>query len=262
MTSINLENRLRDRLPVGEPELPEGPLAASLDLDDTVESGALAGDAESPELCQFDRGRRLLNVMVALAGVILTAPLMAVIAVAVKLTSRGSVLYKQTRIGLDRRVAGTGLNNGRRQTDAGGRPFTMYKFRTMALEEGTAQVWASPDDPRVTPTGRILRTYRLDELPQFINVLRGDMNIVGPRPEQTGLFKRLRRRIDGYQMRQQVLPGITGWAQINESYDASVEDVRRKLALDLEYLQRRSAREDFRIMIKTLPVMLFRRGAW
>ena len=261
MTSINLENQLRDRLLVGETGLPERPLATS--VDHTVESGPLSEDAESPELCKFERWRRLLNVMVALAGVILTAPLMAVIAVAVKLSSKGPVLYKQTRIGLDRRVAGTGLNNGRRQADGGGRPFTMYKFRTMAQDEGdTAQVWASPDDPRVTPTGRILRTYRLDELPQFINVLRGDMNIVGPRPEQTGLFKRLRRRIDGYQMRQQVLPGITGWAQINASYDASVEDVRRKLALDLEYLRRRSAREDFRIMIKTLPVMLSRRGAW
>jgi len=124
------------------------------------------------------------------------------------------------------------------------------------------QVWASREDPRVTPIGRILRKYRLDELPQLINVLKGDMNIVGPRPEQPAIFATLREQIDQYTHRQKVLPGITGWAQINHHYDASIEDVRRKLRFDLEYIQRRSWWEDLKIMAKTLPVMIFRKGGW
>src|SRR5204862_4765752 len=123
-----------------------------------------------------------------------------------------------------------------------------------APENGARQVWAVPDDDRVTPVGRVLRKFRLDELPQLINVLKGDMNIVGPRPEQPAIFVYLREQIEGYQRRQRVRPGITGWAQINLAYDQSVEDVRRKVALDLEYIHRQSALEDFKIMCRTLPV--------
>jgi len=122
-------------------------------------------------------------------------------------------------------------------------------------------VWAQQDDPRVTSIGRVLRKLRLDELPQLLNVLRGDMNIVGPRPEQPAIFVYLREQVEGYQRRQRVRPGITGWAQINLAYDQSVEDVRRKVALDLEYIHRQSALEDFKIMCRTLPVMVLGRGA-
>jgi lipopolysaccharide/colanic/teichoic acid biosynthesis glycosyltransferase len=125
-----------------------------------------------------------------------------------------------------------------------------------------AEVWARPDDPRVTPVGRILRQYRLDELPQLFNVLRGDMNIVGPRPEQPTIFQDLRRQITGYEHRQRVRPGITGWAQINHHYDRSIDDVRTKIAYDLEYVERHSWIEDVKIMARTLPVILFKRGAW
>lgn len=189
---------------------------------------------------------------------------MLLIALLVELTSKGPILYRQQRIGLDRRKGTIGQANGRRQADAGGRTFTMYKFRSMRANghQDHAEVWATPDDPRITRLGRVLRQYRLDELPQLFNVLQGDMNIVGPRPEQPSLFQGLRERIDGYQVRQQVLPGITGWAQINLHYDSSVDDVRRKLELDLEYITQRSAGEDFRIMLRTLPVIMFRRGAW
>jgi lipopolysaccharide/colanic/teichoic acid biosynthesis glycosyltransferase len=107
-----------------------------------------------------------------------------------------------------------------------------------------------------------MRKYRLDELPQLFNVLRGDMNVVGPRPEQPNLFEDLRQKIDRYPARQQVLPGITGWAQINLAYDSCVEDVRKKLDCDLEYIRRRSMIEDIRIMARTLPVMLGKRGGW
>lgn len=206
--------------------------------------------------------RRVLNMLAALTCLILLMPLMLLIAMLIKLTTRGSVLYAQTRVGLDRRSARTMGDNWRRGGNVGGRPFTIYKFRTMAAESGAAQVWARPDDERVTRLGRILRRFRLDELPQFFNVLRGDMNVVGPRPEQPDIFAQLRTKIDYYPHRQQVLPGITGWAQINLSYDRSLDDVRRKVALDLEYIRRQSAVEDAKIMLRTLPVMLGRRGGW
>jgi lipopolysaccharide/colanic/teichoic acid biosynthesis glycosyltransferase len=224
-------------------------------------SGRARGKVERGH-ADHDRGRRILNVVVALIGLVLAAPLMLLIAVLVKLSSPGPVFYKQTRVGLDRRHGRPDTSGGRRRVDYGGRLFTIYKFRTMRVEPVARQVWASPDDPRVTPIGRILRKYRLDELPQLINVLKGDMNIVGPRPEQPEIFIDLRTRIDQYPKRQEILPGITGWAQINHHYDASIEDVRNKLRYDLEYLGRRSVLEDLKIMAKTIPVMVFRKGAW
>src|ERR1700752_109902 len=124
------------------------------------------------------------------------------------------------------------------------------------------EVWARPDDPRVTAVGRILRSYRLDELPQLVNVLLGDMNVVGPRPEQPTIFERLRHQVDRYEQRQRARPGITGWAQVNQPYDTSVDSVRRKVELDLEYIRRQSVLEDVRILLRTLPVMLGTKGAW
>jgi len=207
--------------------------------------------------------RRGLNILVAGAGMVLAAPLMLCIAALIKLTSRGPVLYAQSRVGLDRRWLRPASANGRRQSDHGGQPFTIYKFRTMRVNGNSdAQVWAQLDDPRVTPLGRVLRKYRLDELPQLFNVLRGDMNVVGPRPEQPQIFADLRHQIDGYAWRQRVRPGITGWAQINLHYDTSVDSVRKKIAYDLEYLARQSVLEDLRIMLRTVPVVMFKRGAW
>jgi len=208
--------------------------------------------------------RRALNVAVAVVGIVLTAPLMLAIAICIKLTSRGPVLFLQRRVGMDRRRWSRFGDNSRRHANAGGRLFTMYKFRTMtvAAPSGAAEVWARPDDARVTAVGRVLRKFRLDELPQLFNVVQGDMNVVGPRPEQPAIFARLRESIVAYHRRQRVRPGITGWAQINLPYDSSVDDVSRKVALDLEYVRRQSALEDFRIMLRTLPVMLGRRGGW
>jgi len=207
--------------------------------------------------------RRALNIVVAAVGLVMALPLMLLIAVLIKLTSRGPVLFMQSRVGLDRRSLSGAGGNTRRHTDLGGSPFTMYKFRTMRPADETNQaVWAQPEDDRVTTLGRVLRKLRLDELPQLFNVLKGDMNIVGPRPEQPTIFVYLREQIEGYQRRQRVRPGITGWAQINQGYDTSVDDVRRKVRYDLEYIRRQSALEDLRIMARTVPVMLRRRGAW
>jgi lipopolysaccharide/colanic/teichoic acid biosynthesis glycosyltransferase len=239
----------------------------SLELYSSVATrAALLGTAVdvTPATPSESSARRGLNVVVAAVGIVLTAPLMLVIAFLVKLTSPGPVLYRQVRVGLDRRNPRLPMGNHRRTIDYGGKPFTIYKFRTMstAASRSGQQVWASQNDARVTPLGRILRKYRLDELPQLFNVLRGDMNVVGPRPEQPNLFASLRTQVSLYGDRQAVRPGITGWAQINHHYDASVDDVRTKVALDLEYIRRQSFGEDLRIMLRTIPVLVFKKGAW
>jgi lipopolysaccharide/colanic/teichoic acid biosynthesis glycosyltransferase len=214
------------------------------------------------ESSRRESARRYLNVCVAAIALVLALPLMAVIALLVRLSSPGPIIYRQLRVGIDRRTTNGG--NWRRQVDHGGRLFTMYKFRTMtvAAPHDRAQVWATPDDPRVTPIGRILRKFRLDELPQLVNVLKGDMNVVGPRPEQPAIFAQLREKIDEYPMRQRVLPGITGWAQINHSYDQCLDDVRTKVRLDLQYLRSASISQDMKILARTIPVVVLRKGGW
>ena len=222
-----------------------------------------AGVSRAQQLLVSERLNRAVNFSIALVSLIVLTPLILFIAIAVKLTSRGPIFYSQERVGVDRRVDGVS-GDGRRVNDLGGRPFTMHKFRSMhvnAEPDGRA-VWALRADPRVTIVGRVLRRTRLDELPQLLNVLKGDMNIVGPRPERPSLFADLREGIPMYRFRQRVKPGITGWAQINQSYDACVDDVRRKVQYDLEYVQRQGLVEDLRIMSMTVPVMLFGRGGW
>ncbi|MEO7455445.1 MAG: sugar transferase [Gemmatimonadaceae bacterium] len=212
-----------------------------------------------------DRSERLsraANVVIAVLAAVILAPVFLLIAAAVKLTSRGPIFYSQVRVGVDRRYREKSAYD-RRGYDHGGKPFIMFKFRTMQVDaeaDGRA-VWARKADPRVTIIGGMLRKTRLDELPQLFNVIRGDMNIVGPRPERPTIFADLRRNIPEYAMRQRVKPGITGWAQINQAYDSCVDDVRRKVAFDLEYMKKQSLAHDLRIMTMTLPVMIFRRGA-
>ncbi len=211
-----------------------------------------------------ERLERVSNVTIAVIALIVTLPLWLLIAVLIKLTSRGPVFYHQIRVGLDSRSSDQQSADPRRAKDLGGRPFRIFKFRTMTVdaERKSGAVWASRNDPRVTFVGRFLRQLRLDELPQFINVIRGDMNIVGPRPEQPALFAELRDQIPNYHLRQKARPGITGHAQVNLEYDSCVDDVRTKLQYDLEYIQGRNMLTDLMIMLKTIPVILFRRGGW
>jgi lipopolysaccharide/colanic/teichoic acid biosynthesis glycosyltransferase len=207
---------------------------------------------------------RTLNVFVALLLLLVTLPISLVTALLIKLTSRGPVFYTQTRVGIDRRWNRTRALYERRREDLGGEQFTIIKFRSMRVdaEVGDHAVWATKDDDRVTPIGRFIRATRIDELPQLLNVLRGDMNVVGPRPERPSIFVRLREEIAILPIRQRVKPGITGWAQINRSYDTDIEGVREKLRLDVEYLQTQSIVTDLRIMARTVPVVLFRIGGW
>ncbi len=207
---------------------------------------------------------RIINVVVAAAGLVIATPLMLIIAAAIKVSSRGPVIFKQPRVGLDRRRGShrDGVAH-RRNVDRGGRIFTIYKFRTMRSEPtGSQQQWATKADPRITVVGRFLRATRLDELPQLFNVLLGDMNIVGPRPEQPEIFSELHRELGPrYRNRQRVLPGITGLAQVEQGYDTDLDSVRRKVALDLKYIGKRTPGQDLTIMAKTLPVMVLRKGA-
>lgn len=214
-----------------------------------------------PRIERDARVLRAFQVVVATAALVAALPLMILCAVAIKLTSPGPLLYSQIRIGLDRR--GSAAAGGRRSSDLGGRPFRIYKFRTMVHEPRVSprEVTTKPGDPRVTPVGRILREFHLDELPQLVNVLKGDMNLVGPRPEQPEIFARLRAEVPGYAARQTVPPGISGLAQVRYGYGAEPDDARAKLRYDLLYAERRSVALDSRVLLETLPVVLTRRGA-
>jgi lipopolysaccharide/colanic/teichoic acid biosynthesis glycosyltransferase len=209
----------------------------------------------------LDRRLRAFQVAVTALLLVPALPLMALCALAVRLSSPGPLLYSQVRVGRDRRAARDA--GGRRREDLGGRPFRIYKFRTMVHRPDAprGQDTTSPRDPRVTAVGRVLRAFRLDELPQLFNVLRGEMNLIGPRPEQPEIFARLRAEVPGFAHRQAVLPGISGLAQIRYGYGAEPEDARIKLRHDLEYLERRSLALDARILLETVPVVLTRRGA-
>jgi sugar transferase (PEP-CTERM system associated) len=188
--------------------------------------------------------KRVVDIIAATSLLTLTAPLMALVTLVIKLTSPGPVLFHQRRVG------------------EAGRVFTIHKLRSMRLdaEAATGAVWASRNDPRVTPVGRFLRMSRLDELPQLWNVLKGDMSLVGPRPERPEFVDELTRRIPFYGQRHVVKPGVTGWAQVRYSYGASTEDAMRKLQYDLFYIKHLSIAFDLYIIVETVRTVLFRRG--
>ena len=190
------------------------------------------------------RAKRALDIVAGATGFVLAAPLMTIVAAAVKLTSPGPVFYSQQRVGQN------------------GRVFTMRKFRTMHVnaEAATGAVWATANDPRLTSIGRFLRSTRFDELPQLWNVLVDDMSLVGPRPERPEFVSRLQRDIRFYGQRHLVKPGLTGWAQISYPYGASVEDALQKLQYDLYYLKHMSIVFDVFILVATLKTVWSRTG--
>lgn len=188
--------------------------------------------------------KRMGDLFFGIAGLLLSLPVMAVVALVVRLDSKGPAIYRQTRVG---RM---------------GKNFEVLKFRSMKVDaekENGAQ-WATEKDPRVTRVGRFIRKYRLDELPQFINVIRGDMSFVGPRPERPYFVEELRRTIPYYDERHSVRPGLTGWAQVQYVYGASVEDAFNKLEYDLFYLKNLSLAFDLVIIVETVRLVLAGRG--
>jgi len=183
----------------------------------------------------------VFSLAIAVILVVVFMPIMLLTAIAVKLSSPGPILHRQLRVGLN------------------DRPFTVYKFRSMFAdaEAKTGAVWAQKDDPRITPVGRWIRRLRFDELPQLFNVLKGDMSMVGPRPERPEFVKTLTEQIPYYRQRHCVKPGITGWAQINYKYGDTLQDTIMKLEYDLYYIKNLALTLDTFIMFHTLKVMLF-----
>jgi sugar transferase (PEP-CTERM system associated) len=189
--------------------------------------------------------KRVLDLLLSLVGVVLAAPIMLIVALVIKLESRGPALYHQERVGLN------------------GRIFTVHKFRTMRVdaEAATGPVWSTANDTRVTRIGKFLRLVRLDELPQLWNVLAGEMSFVGPRPERPSFVETLTKDIPYYGQRHAVKPGLTGWAQVRYTYGASVEDAVQKLQYDLYYIKNLSIALDLVIVLETIKTVVLRRGA-
>lgn len=186
-------------------------------------------------------GKRVFDVLLSAIALILFAIPMGIIAIVIKIDTKGPAIYKQVRLGKDEKS------------------FVMYKFRSMRIDaEKDGICWAEVNDPRVTKVGTFLRKYRLDELPQLINIISGQMSIVGPRPERPEFYDKFDEYIDGFRQRMLVKPGLTGLAQVNGGYDLKPEE---KIIYDMEYIQNQSLMQEIRIIIKTLAVVLGKHGA-
>jgi sugar transferase (PEP-CTERM system associated) len=218
-------------------------------------SGKLLVDRISPSWLIFSDGfrkslisllvKRVMGFVGALAMSVLLLPLLVLTAVAIKIESRGPVLFRQERVGQN------------------GEIYTIYKFRSMRedAELHTGPIWAEKDDPRITRVGRIIRNLRIDELPQLWNVIKGDMSFVGPRPERPFFVERLKKSIPYYNERFSVKPGVTGWAQVKYSYGASEEDAKEKLKYDLYYIKNLSLFMDLLVIFHTVKIVLLGRGS-
>ncbi len=208
--------------------------------------------------------KRISDVAVALPALFVFGLLLPLLALLIKLDSKGPIFFSQMRVGIDRRTqcGNSGCPFNRRKVLYPGRPFRLFKLRTMKIDaESSGPRWATPDDDRVTRFGRFLRRSRLDEFPQFYNVLRGEMSFIGPRPERLCFIRQLEPQVINYRDRLRVLPGITGLAQILNGYDTDVESVRRKVALDRHYIMNIGPKIDVAIFLGTFRVLLGGRGA-
>jgi exopolysaccharide biosynthesis polyprenyl glycosylphosphotransferase len=190
------------------------------------------------------RLKRILDVIISLLILLISLPFTLLVTIAIKIDSKGPVIFKQDRIGMNNKI------------------FRIYKFRSMYqdAEKYTGPIWSTKDDPRVTRVGKIMRKLRFDEIPQFYNVLKGEMSLVGPRPERPYFVDMLAQQLPYYKRRLKVRPGITGWAQVKHKYDESIEDVKVKLRYDLFYIENMSLRMDIKILARTILVVLFGKG--
>lgn len=188
--------------------------------------------------------KRLMDIVISLLLLLISLPITILTSIAIKIDSEGPIFFKQERLGQN------------------GKPFKVLKFRSMIndAEKYTGPVWSQKDDPRVTRMGRFVRKVRIDEIPQMLNVLKGEMSLVGPRPERAFFVEKLSKEIPYYKRRLKVRPGVTGWAQIKHKYDETIEDVKIKLKYDLFYIENMSLRMDFKILLRTVFVVLFGKG--
>lgn len=217
--------------------------------------------------------KRVLDIIGSIIGLLLTSPFYALLPILIKLDSPGPVFYRQARVGHNRRRYTRRMANAsdlgrtgrdRRRQDFRGRPFRVIKFRTMVAdaEKKCGPVWATKNDPRITRLGHILRKTRLDEIPQFINILLGQMSLVGPRPERPMFIEELASQVENYDRRLEVKPGLTGLAQIENGYDSSLASVVRKVHYDLQYIQNWSVWQDVKIIMRTVLVVVTGKGAF
>ncbi|MEO6596690.1 MAG: YraN family protein [Planctomycetota bacterium] len=218
-------------------------------------TGKLSVESMRPSYLIYGRGftkdpltmvmKRLLDILASFTGLVVSLPLWPLAALAIKLSSRGPIFFSQERVGQD------------------GEPFRLVKFRTMRVdaEKESGPVWAQKNDRRVTPVGRFLRRSRIDEVPQFLNILAGQMSFVGPRPERPHFVEQLQRDVPFYPLRHTVKPGLTGWAQVRHPYGASIEDAQEKLRYDLYYIKNTRVLFDLNIILRTVAVILRGRGS-
>jgi lipopolysaccharide/colanic/teichoic acid biosynthesis glycosyltransferase len=240
--------------------------------------------ASQAEVIQYDAAKRIgsaivakrvFDIVVASAALALVSPIMLAAALAIRLDSRGSIFFKQERIGINRRRterrragraidsnAPTNTGTDRRRDSNAGRPFMIYKFRTMIqdAERGGPKL-ACENDPRITRVGRFMRKTRIDEIPQFINVIRGDMSFIGPRPERSFYINQVKREVPEFTMRLMVKPGITGLAQVENGYTKTIGEMKGKLFYDLKYIANLSLTQEIRILFKTVYVVVTGKGA-
>jgi exopolysaccharide biosynthesis polyprenyl glycosylphosphotransferase len=188
--------------------------------------------------------KRLMDIVISILLLIISSPIVLITAIAIKLDSKGPVFYKQERAGLN------------------GKVFRIIKFRSMRTdaEKNSGPVWSTKNDPRITRVGKFIRKVRIDEIPQMLNVLKGEMSLVGPRPERPFFVEQLSKVIPFYKRRLKVRPGVTGWAQVKHKYDENVEDVKEKLRYDLFYIENMSLSNDLKILFRTVFVVLFGQG--
>ncbi|MEA1981468.1 MAG: sugar transferase, partial [candidate division Zixibacteria bacterium] len=217
--------------------------------------------------------KRGMDIFGALAGLVLTSPLWIILPILIKLDSKGSVFYTQSRVGINRRKQDRRLcqkvdtddnrRRDRRRENYHGQTFKVIKFRTMVsdAEKKSGPVWATKNDKRVTRLGNFLRKTRMDEIPQFLNILKGDMSMVGPRPERQVFVADLSGKVDNYVRRLEIKPGLTGLAQITNGYDSSISSVADKVRHDIEYIDNWSIWSDIKIILKTVVVVFTRKGA-
>jgi len=238
---IKLDYANEESAPAKSPEKSRAPEPSTLFLILSGSVGIIVRFARR----SFERFKRALDLFLSVLGLFITSPIIFIGAVLIKLTSPGPVFYKQNRVGKN------------------GEVFEIYKLRTMQVdaEKSMGAVWAKENDPRITPVGRVLRKSHIDEIPQLLNVLRGQMSIVGPRPERPEMVRDLRVLIRDYEKRLQIKPGITGLAQVWHKYDETIEDVKKKIKFDLLYIKRMCLLVDLRILANTIVVVLTGRGA-
>jgi len=238
-----IEMKLRDGLAIEEANSFYERLTGKISIE-TLRPSWLIFSGPSRRKVMYNQIRRLLDVMLSIVGLVLSFPLMVLAVIAIKLDSPGPILYRQRRVGQRNQV------------------FTIMKFRSMRVDAETeGPKWAEKDDPRITRIGKIIRKLRIDELPQFINILRGEMTFVGPRPERPEFVELLQQQIPYYSQRHLVKPGLTGWAQIRYPYCASVEDAVQKLQYDLYYIKNQSLMLDMITLFETTRIVIFGRGA-